>query len=68
MVAHETQDLYWFKPLCSVNPSLVKGATLLVLVWSVIGAVAPSPSYVVDGMKGNEIDPDREVPTLLYIG
>ena len=39
---------------------------LLVFVWSAIGAVAPG--YIVDGMKGNEMDPDREVPTLPYIG
>ena len=33
-----------------------------------LGYRAVAPSYVVDGMKGVEIDPDREVPTLLYIG
>jgi hypothetical protein len=41
-------------------------AALLVFICSVTGAVALS--YVIDGMKGNEMDPDREVPSPPYIG
>jgi len=58
MVGHETQDL------CC--PSPVGGdVALLVFVCSVTGVVAPS--YVVVGMKENELDPDREAPTPPYI-
>jgi hypothetical protein len=48
MVAHEKQDLYWFRHMGC--PSLVGGdAALLLFVSLVIGAVAPN--YVVDEMK-----------------
>jgi hypothetical protein len=48
-------------------PSRVGGDVAhLAFVCSVTGAVASN--YVVNGMKGNEMDPDREVPTLPYIG
>ena len=40
------------------------GATALVFICSIIGAVAPS--YEVDGI-GGILDPKPEVPTLLYI-
>jgi hypothetical protein len=52
MVAHKTQDLYWFKHLGCSSP--VRGdATLLVFICLVIEVVAPS--YVVDGVKENEL-------------
>ena len=41
------------------------GAADLVFVCSIIGAVAPS--YEVDGI-GRRLDPELEVPSLLYIG
>ena len=41
------------------------GAAALVFVCSIIGAVAPS--YEVDGI-GRRLDPELEVPSLLYIG
>jgi hypothetical protein len=52
MVAHEKQDLYWFRHMGC--PSLVGGdAALLLFVSLVIGTVAPN--YVVDEMKENEL-------------
>jgi hypothetical protein len=41
------------------------GVVALVFVCSIIGVVAPS--YEVDGIDGR-LDPELEVPTLLYIG
>ena len=41
------------------------GAAALVFVCSITGVVAPS--YEVDGI-GGRLDPEPEVPTLLYIG
>ena len=41
------------------------GTTALVFVCSITGVVAPS--YEVDGIVGR-LDPEPEVPTLLYIG
>ena len=41
------------------------GVAALVFVCSITGSVAPS--YEVDG-KGGRLDPEPEVPTLLYIG
>ena len=41
------------------------GVAALVFVCSITGAVAPS--YEVDGI-GERLDPEPEVPTLLYIG
>ena len=41
------------------------GAAALVFVCSITGVVAPS--YEVDGI-GERLDPEPEVPTLLYIG
>ena len=41
------------------------GAAALVFVCSIIGVVAPS--YEVDRISGR-LDPEPEVPTLLYIG
>ena len=41
------------------------GAAALVFVCSITGAIAPS--YEVDGI-GGRLDPEPEVPTLLYIG
>ena len=41
------------------------GATALVFIYSITSAVAPS--YGVDGI-GGRLDPEPEVPTLLYIG
>jgi hypothetical protein len=52
MVAHETQDLYWFRNVGCPSP-VGGGVALLVFICSVIGAVAPS--YVVDGVKENEM-------------
>ena len=52
MVAHVTQDLYWFRHVGC--PSLVGGdVALLVFVCLVTGVIAPS--YVVDEMKENEL-------------
>ena len=41
------------------------GTATLAFVCSIIGVVAPS--YKVDGIVGR-LDPEPEVPTLLYIG
>ena len=41
------------------------GATALIFICSITGVVAPS--YKVDGIGGT-LDPEPEVPTLLYIG
>ena len=41
------------------------GATALVFVCSITRVVAPS--YEIDGI-GGRLDPEPEVPTLLYIG
>ena len=46
------------------NPNS-SGAAALVFVCSITGAIAPS--YEVDGI-GGRLDPEPEVPTLLYIG
>ena len=41
------------------------GAVALIFIYSITGSVAPS--YEVDGI-GARLDPEPEVPTLLYIG
>jgi hypothetical protein len=64
MVAHETQRFILVRGVVHANP-YSSGATTLVFVCSIIGADAPS--YEVDGI-GGILDPEHEVPTLLYIG
>jgi hypothetical protein len=64
MVAHETQGFILVRGVGHAK-SYSSGATALVFVCSVTGAVAPS--YEVDGI-GGRLNPVPEVPTLLYIG
>ena len=64
MVAHETQRFILVQGMTHANPySSIVAA--LVFVCSITRVVAPS--YEVDGI-GGRLDPDPEVPTLLYIG
>ena len=64
MVAHETQRFILVRSTVHANPYF-SGASALVFICSITGAVAPS--YEVDGI-GGRLDPEPEVPTLLYIG
>jgi hypothetical protein len=64
MVAHQTQRFILVQGMVHANP-YSSGAVALVFVCSIIGAVAPS--YEVDGI-GGRLDPEPEVPTLLYLG
>ena len=64
MVAHETQGFILVRGAICANP-YSSGAVALVFVCSITGVVAPS--YEVDGI-GGRLDPEPEVPTLLYIG
>ena len=64
MVAHKTQRFILVRGMVHANP-YSSGATALVFVCTITGAVAPS--YEVDGI-GGRLDPEPEVPTLLYIG
>ena len=64
MVAHETQRFILVRGAVHANP-YSSGATALVFVCSITGAVAPS--YVVDWNRW-KMDPEPEVPILLYIG
>ena len=64
MVAHETQRFILVGAVCA--KPYYSGAAALVFECSITGAVAPS--YVVDWNGGRWIDPEPEVPTLLYIG
>jgi hypothetical protein len=64
MVAHEIQRFILVWSVVHANPYF-SGATALVFVCAITGAV--SPSYEVDGI-GGRLDPEPEVPTFLYIG
>jgi hypothetical protein len=64
MVAHETQRFILVRGAVRANP-YSSGTSALVFVYSITGAV--TPSYVVDWNRW-KIDPEPEVPTLLYIG
>ena len=64
MVAYETQRFILVRGVVHANP-YSSGVAALVFVCSITGAVAPS--YEVDGI-GERLDPEPEVPTLLYIG
>jgi hypothetical protein len=52
MVEQETQDLYWFRHVGCPSP-VRSDAALLVFISSVTRAAAPS--YIVDGVKENEL-------------
>ena len=64
MVAHETQRFILVRDAMRAKPYSC-GAATLVFICSITGVVAPS--YEVDGI-GGRLDPEPEVPTLLYIG
>ena len=64
MVAHEAQRFILVLGMVHANP-YSSSVAALVFVCSIIGAVAPS--YEEDG-KGGRLDPEPEVPALLYIG
>jgi hypothetical protein len=64
MVAHETQGFILVWGVVHAKPNF-SGAAALVFVWLITGVVASS--YEVDGIRGR-LDPELEVPTLLYIG
>ena len=64
MVAHRTQRFILVRGAVRTNP-YSSGVAALVFVCSITGAVAPS--YLVD-WNGWKMDPEPEVPTLLYIG
>ena len=64
MVAHETHIFILVRGTVHANP-YSSGAAALVFVCSITRAIAPS--YEVDG-SGGRLDPEPEVPTLLYIG
>ena len=64
MVAHETQRFILVRDVVHANP-YSSGAAALVFICSITRAVAPS--YEVDGI-GGRLDPEPEVPSLLYIG
>ena len=64
MVAHETWRFILVRGVVHANP-YSSGVAALVFVCSIIGVVAPS--YEVDGID-KRLDPEPEVPTLLYIG
>ena len=64
MVAHETQGFILVRGAVCTKP-YSSGEAALIFICSIIGAVAPS--YVVDWNGGRWIDPEPEVPTLLYI-
>jgi hypothetical protein len=64
MVAHGTQRFILVQGTVHTK-TYSSGAATLTFVCSIIGAVAPS--YEVDGI-GGRLDPEPEVPTLLYIG
>ena len=64
MVAHETQRFILVQDVVRAKP-YSSGATALIFVCSITGVYAPS--YEVDGI-GGRLDPEPEVPTLLYIG
>ena len=64
MVAHETQRFILVRGVVHANP-YSSGAVALVFVCSITEDVAPS--YEVD-VIGGRLDPEPEVPTLLYIG
>ena len=63
MVAHETQRFILVRGVVHAK-HYSSGAVALVFVCSITGVVAPS--YKVDGI-GGRLDPEPEVPTLLYI-
>ena len=64
MVAQETQRFILVWGMVHANP-YSSGAVALIFIYSITGSVAPS--YEVDGI-GGRLDPEPEVPTLLYIG
>ena len=64
MVAHETRRFILVRGAVCAKP-YSSGTVALVFVCSIIGVIAPS--YEVDGI-GGRLDPEPEVPTLLYIG
>ena len=64
MVAHRAHRFILVRGMVHANP-YSSGVAALVFVCSITGAVAPS--YEVDGI-GLRLDPEPEVPTLLYIG
>jgi hypothetical protein len=64
MVAHGTQGFILVQGVVYVNP-YCSGAATLVFVCSITKTV--TPSYKVDGI-GERLNPEPEVPTLLYIG
>ena len=64
MVAHVTQRFILVRGAVRAKP-YSSGAAALVFICSITGAVAPS--YEVD-VIGRRLDPEPEVPTLLYIG
>ena len=65
MVAHKTRRFILVQGVVHANP-YSSGAAALVFICSITGAIAPC--YVVDWNGGRWIDPEPEVPTLLYIG
>ena len=64
MVAHETQRFILVQGAMRAKP-YSSGVVALIFVCSITGVVAPR--YKVDG-EGGRLDPEPEVPTLLYIG
>ena len=64
MVAHETQRFILVWDVVHAYP-YSSGAATLVFICSITRAVAPS--YEVDGI-GGRLDPEPEVPSILYIG
>jgi hypothetical protein len=63
MVAHGTQRFILVRGVVHANP-YSSGAAALVFVCSITWAV--SPRYEVDGI-GGRLDPEPDVPSLLYI-
>jgi hypothetical protein len=64
MVAHETQGFILVWGAMCANP-YSSGVAAFIFVCSITGAIAPSYEYI--GI-GGRLDPEPEVPTLLYIG
>jgi hypothetical protein len=67
MVAHETQRFILVRGTVRAKP-YSSGAAALVFVCSIIGEVAPSYEVNWKRWKMDNLDPEPEVPTLLYIG
>ena len=67
MVAHETQRFILVRGAVCAKPYSC-GAATLVFICSITGDVAPSYEVDVIGGRLDHVDPEPEVPTLLYLG